>query len=402
MRLIFKTTIMALLLLSALSMSAAERQKLNFNGGWLLHIGDIDGGEKSNVCDGGWLRVSLPRAWNDGEAFKIACHDLSDTIVWYRKHFTVDTIANTKYFIEFEGVRFGADFYLNGHHLGLSENGVMASGYDLTPYIVNGENVIAVRVDNSWVYRERSTNSRYQWNDKNFNANYGGIPKNVWLHRCGTLYQTLPLYSNLGTVGTYIYGTDYDVAQRRVRVNVETEIANDGNAERTFRVQTVVKDVDGQKVLSFDSEQCTLQAGAKTTVKSAGQLNNAHFWSWGYGYLYGVTTTILDSEGNALDAVTTRTGFRKTRFAEGKIWLNDRVIMMHGYAQRTSNEWPYVGMSVPAWLSDYSNRSTKRATVRSIVASPQPNTTTTWIFSPAQWLSGGTTIGLSVRARESV
>jgi hypothetical protein len=37
------------------------------------------------------------------------------------------------------------------------------------------------------------------------------------------------------------------------------------------------------------------------------------------------------------------------------IYLNDRVIMMHGYAQRTSNEWPSVGMSVPAWMSDYSN-----------------------------------------------
>ena len=36
--------------------------------------------------------------------------------------------------------------------------------------------------------------------------------------------------------------------------------------------------------------------------------------------------------------------------------LNDRVIQMKGYAQRTSNEWPGVGMSVPAWLSDYSNR----------------------------------------------
>ena len=37
------------------------------------------------------------------------------------------------------------------------------------------------------------------------------------------------------------------------------------------------------------------------------------------------------------------------------IYLNDRVMMVHGYAQRTSNEWPGVGMSVPAWLSDYSN-----------------------------------------------
>jgi beta-galactosidase len=35
--------------------------------------------------------------------------------------------------------------------------------------------------------------------------------------------------------------------------------------------------------------------------------------------------------------------------------LNDRAIQIHGYAQRTTNEWPAVGMSVPAWLSDYSN-----------------------------------------------
>lgn len=60
-------------------------------------------------------------------------------------------------------------------------------------------------------------------------------------------------------------------------------------------------------------------------------------------------------EGKKTDEVTTRTGFRKTRFADGKVWLNDRVIQLKGFAQRTSNEWPAVGMSVPAWLSDYSN-----------------------------------------------
>ncbi len=53
--------------------------------------------------------------------------------------------------------------------------------------------------------------------------------------------------------------------------------------------------------------------------------------------------------------MATHTGFIKTRFGKGMIWLNDRVIQMKGFAQRTSNEWPGVGMSVPAWLSDYSN-----------------------------------------------
>ena len=60
-------------------------------------------------------------------------------------------------------------------------------------------------------------------------------------------------------------------------------------------------------------------------------------------------------DGETIDCVATRTGFRKTRFKDGKIWLNDRVMMVHGYAQRTSNEWPGVGISVPAWMSDYSN-----------------------------------------------
>ena len=66
-------------------------------------------------------------------------------------------------------------------------------------------------------------------------------------------------------------------------------------------------------------------------------------------------TTAVRVDGKVVDEVTTRTGFRKTRFAEGKVWLNDRVIQLKGYAQRTSNEWPALGMSVPAWLSDYSN-----------------------------------------------
>ena len=107
-------------LLSVIQATAVERQKLNFNGGWLLNVGDTENAQQASFDDRAWLNVTLPRAWNDGEAFKIGCHDLSDTIVWYRKHFTVDEVAGMKYFVEFEGVRFGADFYLNGHHLGLS------------------------------------------------------------------------------------------------------------------------------------------------------------------------------------------------------------------------------------------------------------------------------------------
>jgi len=336
------------------TISAADRSKQNFNSAWRLHVGDTTEASQPQFDDSQWQQVTLPYAFNGDEAFRKDIVDLTDTIVWYRKTFNVSN-PNKKYFIEFEGVRQGADLYLNGHPLGFSENGVMACGFDLTPYIKEGENVIAVRCDNSWTYRSRKHNSRYQWNDRNFNANYGGIPKNVYLHITGKLYQTLPLYSNLGTTGTYVYATDYDVAGKKAVINVESQVRNEDSRERTVSLCAQVIDAEGNVIAVAEGSKVTIPAGETTTLSASKAAEGLHFWSWGYGYLYTVKTYLKQEDGTETDCTAIRTGFRKTKFGEGKIWLNDRVLMMHGYAQRTSNEWPGVGISVPAWLSDYSN-----------------------------------------------
>ncbi|MDE5794791.1 MAG: DUF4982 domain-containing protein [Muribaculaceae bacterium] len=349
--------IAAVSLMSAVSsLWAAPREKYNFNSDWLLKVGDIKGAELKAHDDKEWKSVTLPRAFNEDEAFKVPIAQLTDTVVWYRKHFKMPKEAKgQKVFVEFEGVRMGADFYLNGHPLGYHENGVMAVGFDLTPYInYGGDNVLSVRVDNSWTYRERETNQRYQWNDKNFNANYGGIPKNVWLHTTDHVYQTLPLYSNLGTTGTYIYATDIDVASRKAVINAESEVKNESKKPVKVGYEVEVIDADGKTVGNFNSAPVKVMPGETVTLSASDTLTDLNFWSWGYGYLYDVKTR-LTVDGKTADEVTTRTGFRKTRFGDGKIWLNDRVLQMKGYAQRTSNEWPGVGMSVPPWMSDYSN-----------------------------------------------
>ena len=350
-----RTTLCALLLLGCTYAQATERTKQNFNSGWRLTVGDVKEASKPAFNDSRWTQVTLPYAFNGDEAFKKDIVNLTDTISWYRKTFKLTDLANKKVFIEFEGVRQGADFYLNGHHLGFSENGVMACGFDLTPYIKEGSNTIAVRCDNSWTYRSRQYNSRYQWNDRNFNANYGGIPKNVYLHITDKLYQTLPLYSNLGTTGTYIYATDFNIPGHKATIHAESQVRNEDSKPRKFTFMAKVFDMDGKEVALFQGPLTTIQAGETRTVKIQQPVSGLHFWSWGYGYLYTVQTLLKAEDGSEIDQVKTRTGFRKTRFAEGKIWLNDRVLMMHGYAQRTSNEWPGVGISVPAWLSDYSN-----------------------------------------------
>lgn len=333
----------------------AARTVYNFNPGWRLAVADVAGAARPGFDDSAWKPVTLPRAWNEDDAFAKDIVDHSTGIAWYRKHFTLPAAASgRKVFLEFEGARQAAEVHVNGKRVGLHENGVTAFGFDITDALVPGRNVVAVRTDNSWDYKEAATGQRYQWADRNFNANYGGLPKNVKLHVADRLYQTLPLYSSLGTTGVYVYARDFDIAGRRATVWAESEVKNDYGQPRTFTYEVRLRDRDGKEVARFGAPPVTVAPGASAVVKAHAPVAGLNFWSWGYGYLYDVATT-LKVDGKPVDTVVTRTGFRKTEFSGGMVKLNDRVIQMKGYAQRTSNEWPAVGMSVPAWLSDYGN-----------------------------------------------
>lgn len=346
------------LLLSVVNLNATEsRHKYNFNHGWKLLIGDPENAENRNFDDSDWQQITLPYAWNQSEAFKNDIIDLSTGIAWYRKTFQLQQGDKpAKIFIEFEGVRQLGEVYVNGHFIGRSENGVMAFGFDITsllkPY--PAQNIIAVRTNNDWRYKEKLTGSGFQWNNNNFNANYGGIPKNVFLHTTSSVYQTLPLYSSLGTTGTYVYATDIDIKNKQAVIHVETQVRNESDLSVDVQLEVKVEDMDGKIVASYPGDIYSLPPNGMKDFEASDTVKSLNFWSWGYGYLYNVYSE-LKINGEIIDRVKTRTGFRKTKFANGMIWLNERVIMMKGYAQRTSNEWPSVGMSVPAWLSDYSN-----------------------------------------------
>ncbi len=336
----------------------SERTKYNFNSGWRLFVGDPKGAAATAFDDSAWPEVTTPHAWNENAAFKVSIHDLPTGVAWYRKHFKLPTASDSKkVFLEFEGIRHAGEFYLNGESIGRHENGVMAFGFDITDRVKSApqENVIAARIDNSWDYHEQATNSTFQWNDRNFYANYGGINKNVYLHVTDRLHQTLPLYSSLGTTGVYVYAQDFDIAERHARVTAETQVKNEYATTRTFSYEVVIADNDNRPVKTILGGQQTLAPGETKTLSANARVDGLNFWSWGYGYLYDVYT-ILKIDGKAVDVVRTRTGFRKTGFGNGMVKLNDRVIQIKGYAQRTTNEWPAIGLSVPPWISDFSNR----------------------------------------------
>ncbi|MFG6429054.1 glycoside hydrolase family 2 protein [Roseateles sp. LYH14W] len=347
-----------LLLIAALlgaTQAHATREVYNFNPGWRLHVGDAAGAESPTFDDVKWKAVTLPRAWNEDDAFAKDIVDHSTGIAWYRKRFTLpNDVTQRKVFIEFEGARQAAEVWVNGQRIGLHENGVTAFGFDLSQVVKTGENLIAVRTDNRWDYREQATNQRYQWADRNFNANYGGLPKNLRLHITDKLYQTLPLYSNLGTTGVYVHATHFDIPAGKATITAEAQVRNENASPQRFGYDVTLRDTTGRVVATFKAPAQTVAAGATTTVSAKAPVTGLDFWSWGHGALYDVHTT-LTVNGKPIDTVVTRTGFRQTEFANGMVKLNGRVIQLKGYAQRTSNEWPAIGLSVPAWLSDYSN-----------------------------------------------
>lgn len=333
----------------------SERRTFNLNPGWRMTTGDVPGAQQPEFDDAAWASVTLPNAFNEKQAFARDIRELSTGITWYRKRLTLPAGAERgKAFIEFEGVRQAAEVWVNGRSVILSEHGAMAFGADITDALRAGENVIAVRVDNDWRYKERATGSGFQWNDRNFNVNYGGITRNVRLHLSGRLYQTLPLWSGLGTTGQYVWADGFDIPGRAATIHAETQVRNDDARPRSIGYRVEVRDREGRVVGRFDGGSAAIAPGETRTLSAEGRLRGLNFWSWGYGYLYTVTTSLIEN-GKAIDSVDTVTGFRQTRFADGMVELNGRVIQMHGYAQRTSNEWPAVGVSIPPWISDFSN-----------------------------------------------
>lgn len=335
-------TIVALLLVL---LPTYARKTFNFNSGWTIDYSTVE-----SMKQLGKRTVTLPHAWNEDDAYRMPIARMTTGVVWYRKTFRLPKSMKGKHvFIEFEGARQTAQVFLNGKELGWCSNGVMAFGFDLTNGLKDGDNLIEVKTDNDWKARENGTGSSYEWSDRNFNANYGGLPKNVKLHVMDDVYQTLPLWTNLGTTGTYIYGKDYDIKGHTATIHAESQVKNASAKDATEALTVVITDNDGNEVARFNGKQVKIPAGQTVTLSAEQRVSGLHFWSWGYGYLYNVKTIV------GTDEVTTTTGFRKAEFKDGIVWLNDRAIMMHGYAQRSTNEWPGVGSAVPAWLSDYSN-----------------------------------------------
>jgi len=345
----------------------SPRVTLNFNLDWKFIREDVPGAAEPAFDDSQWATISTPHTFNDVDSFrKLIAHGGGDVgtykgLSWYRKRFRIpEELAGRKLFLEFEGMRQAGDIFLNGKEIGLYENGITAYGIDITDAVLTGrENVLAIQVDNQTTYAERATGTRFEWNANDFNPDFGGINRHVWLHATGKIYQTLPLYYGLENSGVYVYASNFDIPGKSADLTVESEAGNESGRDAAVELAAIVVDSGGRVCAHLSSSPVQIADGAKAVLKATGPLHNARFWSPADPHLYSVYS-ILKVGGQVADVQRTDTGFRKTAFrggaGTGGVFINDRFVYLKGFAQRASNEWAGLGQAYPDWMHDLNAR----------------------------------------------
>ena len=286
--------LMAVILMTVVSIQARERK--NFDAGWRFILADSAQMATPTYNDSHWRTLDLPHDWAiEGDFYAgnpsgAGGGALPGGIGWYRKHLSFDceAVPGSHYFIEFDGVYMNSTVYVNGQEVGHRPYGYSSFEYDITKYLKQGDNVIAVKVDNS-----DQPNSRW----------YSGcvIYRHVWL--------TETNHVHVKHWGVHV---ETDAKTGQVKVDVELAKYPSINIHRPT-IKNTVFDANGKEV------------GLK--------VKNPHLWSVEDPYIYKVRTQVLVS-GKVVDEVWTTTGFRDFKFdAETGFWLNGKNFKLNGVCE---------------------------------------------------------------------
>ena len=262
--------------------------------------------------DSQWRRITLPHDWSVEQPMspdKGSCQGyLPGGIAWYRRHLTLTPGAGNdskRCYIYFEGAYNHSEVYLNGHLLGKRPSGFASFLYDLTPYMQEGDNVVAVRVDHS-----AEADSRWYTGS--------GINRNVW-------FITAPAI-HLAQWGTAYRLKSISSKKAEVEVDVETcDTRKDKTNTPSLQAVVSLKDAEGHTVAVGKTSIGTQE---KKTLKLS--VTNPQRWDLEQPYLYTLTTLLLN-DGEESDRSEVKAGLRTLQFSADKGFaLNGRWMKVKG------------------------------------------------------------------------
>ncbi len=283
---------------------------------WRFHLGDAADAGAMGYDDRGWRKVNLPHDWAVEHPFDICWASgtgyLPGGTGWYRKHFRLTAEeAARRVLLTFEGVYKHAKVWINSNYLGSHAYGCTSFSFDISEFVREGENVIALRAEHEDVADSR-------W----FTGS--GIQRHVHL----TVTDPVCFREH----GIFAVTEEAGAEQARIRIRYATE----GAESVRFRLLT------REGKTAAEAEERGTEGEAEMTAA------NPRLWSCGDPYLYCLQGECLRG-GEVTDREEIPFGIRTARFDPDKgFFLNGEGMKLKGVC--VHHDGGCLGAAVPKTL----------------------------------------------------
>ena len=236
--------------------------------------------------------------------------EIFNPVASYVKYFTIpENMKNKRVCISFQGVESGFALWLNGHYVGYSEDTFDPSDFELTDYIVEGENKLAVRV---WKWTSSS------WCEDQDFYRFSGIFRDVFLYAVPCAHvEDLSVVPTLND--TFDEGT------------LSVSIKADGDGIASVKLYELgdlsVEKYDRAKLLL---EEFDIELRNKEICEGSCNVKNPLLWSAEKPNLYEVKIIVKDTHGNETEFISQLAGFRRFEMVDGLMKLNGKRIVFKG------------------------------------------------------------------------
>lgn len=318
-------------------------QILTLNGRWKFKLDPKNSGEmypedivmayrrecrymNPDYDDKDWDDIEVPACW------QAQSYDYNG-IVWYRKRFTLEKKEKNKvYRLKFKGIDYFADTWINGFYLGSHEGFFNTFEYDVTQWIKEDENIVAVKVDSpndinviDIEEHEKKTlikGALQDWDVNNLSINPGGIYNDVMLEVSNLIYLKHIKIDSLLNENT-------DKATVCIQLTVINSFLEYKNCGMTIKIKP--KNFEGEVI--FTASDTVLKPGEGEKEINITIKNPMLWWTWDLGKpnLY-IAEIELKEDGSIYDSISTSFGIRTIEKKE-KSWetyLNGKRLFFRG------------------------------------------------------------------------
>lgn len=320
------------------------RTTYNFNPGWRFLKGDCPGAEVPDFDDSNWEGADLPHGLEVLPENSSGCINYQGP-AWYRKRFRLPgSMEGQRVFLRFEAIMGISRIWVNGRLVTEHVGGYLPIHVDIREYLQDGDNLVAVRCDNSNC-PDVPPGKPQEVLDFCY---FGGIYRDTDLIFCPDTYLTDandPRFEQ-GGVHFRTLTAENDTSTFRCRVGCFTE-ADITEAELELRLVSPTKEIVYQ-----ETKTVGLSRGLDTSVAFDGTVKNPELWTPETPALYSVECR-LKQGSEAVDLTRFRTGLRTIEPAgrDGLV-LNGQPYDKKLSGVNRHQDYPHLGNAIGALLHE--------------------------------------------------